>query len=208
MAKELKLISPIPPSVNHYLSYRAIKTREGRVMATSYKTKEAKQYQGMFKDYVKEQVEKQRWDINEFKGTHLYVDTIFYFPRRDMDCNNYFKVLLDAITDTKVVWEDDNIVCERVGRIMYDNQNPRIELVITPVSYVGIFDNDDKLRIYEERCKGCKRYSKNCVLLNRAKSGYIQEGITQEGCGYFKELKKPQIKISDEQRSENGKEKE
>lgn len=32
---------------------------------------------------------------------HYYVDAVFYFPRIDMDTNNYWKVAFDAITDWK-----------------------------------------------------------------------------------------------------------
>ena len=189
MQSELKLISPIPPSVNHYLSYRVVKSKNGKYIACSYKTKEATEYQKSFIKYVSDEVEKQGWDINELEGKHIYVDTIFYFPRIDMDCNNYFKVLLDAITDTKKVWKDDNIVCERVQHIYYDNQNPHIEISIRPVNYIGIFDNNDKAQSFEEKCKGCSRYARNCSLLNRTKAGYIHDGITQDSCPYFKSCK-------------------
>lgn len=182
---ELKLISSIPPSVNHYLSYRVIKSNN-RYIACSYKTKEANTYQKEFVKYVTNEVEKQGWDMTNFQNLHLYVDTIFYFPRKDMDANNYFKVLLDAITDSHVVWEDDNLVCERVQQIYYDSKNPHIEVSIHPVSYIGIFDNYDKLKKYELKCENCCRFSKNCSLLARAKMGYIQEGIAQDDCLFFK----------------------
>lgn len=188
MNNELKLISPVPPSVNHYLSYRVVKSK-GRYIACSYKTKESTTYQKEFQKYVTEEVKKQGWDIESLGDMHIYVDTTFYFPRTDMDCNNYFKVLLDAITNTKLVWKDDNVVCERVKHIYYDSSNPHIEISIHPVSYVGIFDNSDKLTVFEERCKNCCRYARNCSLLCRAKAGYIQEGVTQEECACFKQKK-------------------
>lgn len=189
---ELKLISPIPPSVNHYLSYRVVKIN-GKSIPCSYKTKEATTYQKEFEKYVISEVEKQHWDINAVQDKHLYVDTIFYFSRVDMDCNNYFKVLLDAITNTKLVWKDDNIVCERVQRIFYDSKNPHIEISIHPVEYIGIFDNDDKLNLFENRCKRCCRYARNCSLLNRAKAGYVQEAITQDDCFFFKTIKSTNV---------------
>ncbi|MCQ2770650.1 MAG: hypothetical protein MJ236_02490, partial [Clostridia bacterium] len=51
--KDLYLTSPIPPSVNHYLSYRAV-MKNGRPMATSYKPKEVVDYKKDFTDYVNE----------------------------------------------------------------------------------------------------------------------------------------------------------
>ncbi len=189
MNNELKLVSPIPPSVNHYLSYRVVKSKNGKSIACSYKTKEATNYQKEFQQYVISEAKLQGWNIEEVGNSHLYVDTIFYFPRTDMDCNNYFKVMLDAITNTQMVWKDDNIVCERVQQIYYDSKNPHIEISIHPVSYVGIFDNNDKLQNFERRCKNCTRYSRNCSLLNRVRAGYIQEGISQDDCLFFKQNK-------------------
>ena len=58
------------------------------------------------------------------------MDCIFYFPRIDMDANNYFKCMADAITDAKTVWIDDVQLCERVQRIFYNTENPRVEITI------------------------------------------------------------------------------
>lgn len=106
-----------------------------------------------------------------------------------MDCNNYFKVMLDSITNTGKVWEDDNIVCERVSQIFYDSQNPHIEISIHPVDYIGIFDNNDEMKNFENMCDGCARYTRNCSLLKKAKQGYIQDGVTKESCSFFKSKK-------------------
>lgn len=188
MKQTLRLTTPIPPSVNHYLAYRVVKTRR-RYMAIPYTTKEAKTYQKEFTDYVIEEAKKQGWDIDKVGEKHIFVDAMFYFPRIDMDCNNYFKVMLDAITDAKIVWTDDNIVCERVKGIQYDSANPHIELVIHPVDYIGIFDNSERLEEFENRCKTCSRYARNCYLLNRAITGHIEDGVNQYTCASFKKRK-------------------
>lgn len=91
-----------------------------------------------------------------------------------MDCNNYFKCMLDAITDSKKVWEDDNVVCERVNGIFYDSANPRIEMIISPVDYIGIFKDLSQLEEFESNCIGCSRYKRNCSILQKAKEGEIQ----------------------------------
>ena len=91
--------------------------------------------------------------------------------------NNYFKCMLDAITDSQLVWLDDNVTCERVQRIYYDTENPRVELDIFPVNYIGIFDNVSHLNQFENKCVGCKRYERNCSLLQKAKEGKIQKDI-------------------------------
>lgn len=185
---ELRLTSPIPPSVNHYLSYRAI-IKNGRPMATSYKTPEAGRYRKEFSDYVCVEAESQGWDLKPDAKQHFYVDAVFYFDKTSRDCNNYFKVMLDAITDTGLVWLDDNVVCERVQRIYYDSENPRIELTIYPVEYIGVFDNASQLDAFVSCCIGCTRYNNNCSILRKAKEGRIQKEITDGVCTKRKERK-------------------
>lgn len=188
MVKHLYLTSPLPPSVNHYLGTRAI-MKNGRPMAMVYETKEAKDYKKYFKKYIQEQVKLQDWYSSMDKAQHYYCDCVFYFDRIDKDCNNYFKCSLDAITETELVWSDDNTVCERVNRIYYDNENPRIEMDIYPVEYIGIFNNEENLVSFENRCKNCMRYIRNCSILRKAKEGRIQDEILHFECSKYKEKK-------------------
>lgn len=184
----LKLISPIPCSVNHYLGTRAI-MKNGKPMAMIYETGDAKKYKKEFGKYIKEQVKLQNWIMSNDKTQHIYCDCVFYFDRIDKDCNNYFKLLLDSITESECVWIDDNVVCERVNRIYYDSKNPRIELTIYPVEYIGIFNNQEQLCEFENKCKFCKRYLRNCSIFNKAKEGRIQEEINNElVCNKYKEI--------------------
>ena len=185
---ELFLTSVIPPSVNHYLSYRAV-IKKGRPLAVSYKPKEVVEYRKNFAEYVTAEVEKQGYDYIHDGKHHFYVDAIFYMPRVDMDANNYWKVLLDAITDTQLVWKDDNVVCERVQAIYYDPENPRIELHIYPTNYIGIFDTEEERNTFVDRCSGCIRYKRNCSILKRAKEGRIQDDIINKQCHKYKEKK-------------------
>ena len=185
----LFLTSPMPPSVNHYLSYRAI-IKNGRPMAMSYCTNEAKKYKSDFSDYVKQQVKKQGYKLSPDKTRHFYVDSVFYFDRQGKDCNNYYKCLLDAITDTQLIWLDDNVVCERVQRIYYDASNPRIELDIHPVDYIGVFDNASHLESFTSKCVECIRHNRNCSILQRAKEGKIQPEIADGVCTKFKKNKR------------------
>ena len=184
----LKLVSPIPPSVNHYLGWRAI-MKNGKPMAMSYETSEAKKYKKEFKEHIVEQVKLQDWNLSIDPMQHFYVDAIFYFDRIDKDANNYFKVQLDSITETGLIWVDDNVVCERVQRIYYDSENPRIELTIYPVDYIGIFDNQEQLNKFENKCKTCSRYARNCSILKKAKEGRIQETIQNNINSKYKEIK-------------------
>lgn len=182
------MTSPLPPSVNHYLAYRAI-MKNGKPMAMSYKTQEAAKYQSYFTDYVKQEVVKQNYDLEPNKTRHFYIDAVFYFDRIDKDPNNYFKCMLDAITDSKLIWLDDNVTCERVQRIYYDSKNPRIELDIYPVDYIGIFDNAACLQVFENKCAGCKKYNRNCTILHKAKEGRIQDEVVNMICQKFTPIK-------------------
>lgn len=192
----LKLTSPIPPSSNHYLAYRAI-IKNGRPMAMSYCTTEAKHYKEWFSNYVSEEVKRQGWSATPNKFQHFYVDTVFYFPRVDMDSSNYFKVMLDAITDTQLIWLDDNVALERVQAVYYDSDNPRIEICIHPVDYIGVFDNAPHLEAFVSKCADCTRGTRNCSLLNKAKEGKIQEEIVDGVCARYKCKKELKEDIKD-----------
>ena len=185
--KVLKLISPIPMSVNHYLGTRVV-MKNKKPMAMVYETGDAKKYKKIFGEYIKEQVKLQNWIMSKDKTQHIYCDCVFYFDRMDKDCNNYFKLLLDSITESEVVWIDDNVVCERVNRIYYDSSNPRIELSIYRTDYIGIFDNKKQLDEFEIKCKTCKRYKRNCSLLKKAKEGRIQEEICDLKCSKYNKI--------------------
>ena len=186
---ELHITSPIPPSVNHYMGYRAI-MRGGKPLSVPYKTADAKAFQKEFTDIVVGAVRDQGWETTKNIKQHFYVDALFYFPRKRMDCNNYWKVLLDTITDTKLIWEDDNVVCERAQGIFYDAKNPRIELTIKPVDYIGVFDNASQLEQFESNCIGCSRYDRNCKILRQAKDGRVQEEIKNGKCVKFNNERK------------------
>ena len=132
----------------------------------------------------------QGWKNTFSKWQHFYADAVFYFDKISRDANNYFKVMLDAITDTQLVWPDDNVVCERVQRIYYDTDNPRIELRIYPVSYVGIFDTVPQYETFLSNCLGCTRYKRNCSVLGKARIGRVSDDITDCVCSKYKPIPK------------------
>ena len=186
--EKLKLISPIPPSVNHYTSVRTI-IKNGKPVSIVYETKEAKDYKKKFKKIIEEEIKKQNWNREVNDTQHFYVDAVFYFDRIDKDCSNYEKCLDDTITETQLIWKDDNVALFRPQRIYYDAQNPRIELEIYPVNYIGVFDNASQLEEFESNCIGCSRYKRNCSLLKKAKEGRIQEEIQGLKCSKYKQIK-------------------
>ncbi len=158
-------------------------------MTMSYKKPEAIKYQKDFANYVKKEAKKQGWVKSNNKFQHYYMDCIFYFDRVDKDANNSFKCLADAITDSEAVWIDDTQLCERVQGIYYDSENPRIEITIHEVEYIGVFNNASQLEEFESNCIGCKRYKRNCSLLKKAIEGKIQANIHDNKCDNFSPIK-------------------
>ena len=116
MDNVLKLVSPIPPSQNHYTGIRVIKSGN-KTIPMVYKTKEAKDYEKIFDKIVRDSVKKQGYITCEDKEQHFNVDAVFYFDRKHKDSSNADKVLLDVITRTKLVWEDDSTALFRPQRI-------------------------------------------------------------------------------------------
>jgi crossover junction endodeoxyribonuclease RusA len=155
-----------------------------------YETAEAKKYKKEFTKYIKEQVKLQQWNLIPNKTQHFYIDCVFYFDRIDKDANNYFKLLLDSITETQLIWLDDNVTCERVNGVFYDSANPHIDIIIYPVDYVGIFPTVEQLEDFKSNCIACKRYKDGkCSILNKAIEGRIQEEISDFKCNKYSKLK-------------------
>lgn len=180
---ELKLICKDFISVNHYMSYRAVGKR---VMA--YKPKETKKFEKEFGKYIKEEIEKQHW-IKPDKGVFVNIHTTFYFPRIDMDAQNYFKSICDIMTN-QGVWEDDNITMEHVDRIYYDSENPRIELTLTVSDNIGIFDNNNDYREFKSNCENCNRFKEGkCSLYKKSLESRIQKEIIKDEDNKWKCLK-------------------
>ena len=175
--------------MNHYIKPRAFIVR-GKAQVTLYETADAKKYKKDFANYIREQVSLQKWDLTPNKTQHFYIDCVFYFDRIDKDANNYFKLLLDSITETQLIWLDDNVTCERVNGIFYDSKNAHIDITIYPVDYVGIFPTVNQLQSFESNCITCNRYKDGkCSIFNKAKEGRIQEEIQGFQCSKYKSLK-------------------
>ncbi|MCP1159260.1 RusA family crossover junction endodeoxyribonuclease [Bacillus infantis] len=188
MVKQLKLtVQGIPPSVNHYMGYRGVRKGNG-CMVMAYTKPEANKFKKKFSTYAKEQVKLQEWDIESTRDIHHYVDCIFYFDRTDKDEQNYMKVLCDTLNG--IAYIDDKKVLTRTHEVFYDSANPRIEITIHPVTYRGIFPNELHMQQFEENCMTCKRYKRNCSILNKAKEGRVQGEIDGEFvCGKYSKIK-------------------
>ena len=178
---KLQLVLPVPTSINalyiNQFTYdpsirRRIPTG-GRILS-----KDGEKCKKEIQSQAKKQLKEQEWDYNwtADKNNFVYQDAVIYFSRRGRDDSNTYKLLNDSLE--KIVYENDSRVLVRTQKILYDSKNPRIELTITPVDYVGIFKNQDEADGFEERCSGCSRYREGrCSILVDSLAGTIREEI-------------------------------
>lgn len=125
------------------------------------------------------QMQGQDWDYDWTKEGYLYLDTVIYFQKRGTDDNNIYKLLCDALE--KIVYDNDSRVLVRTQRIMYSTHNPRVEVRLSPVQFVGIFDNLDSLGAFEDKCKMCSRYRKgSCSILKDSTIGTERTEVNLE----------------------------
>lgn len=192
--KHLKLVCKEFISVNHYMNYRV----QGKIVV-AYKPKETKEFEKQFGKYVKQEIQKQNW-IKPDKGKFIILDTIFYFPRVDMDAQNYFKSICDICTKCNV-WEDDNIVMERVNGVYYDSKNPRIEMDIYESEKLGIFESKEEYKEFRNNnCDKCSKKSdgseRSCTIHKKILENRIIEEVTKDELNTWRcnKLKEKKIK--------------
>lgn len=178
MSNSLKLTIPIPPSINNdYMKPRAIMTH-GKPMAMLYESKVAKDFKKSIVDMVKKEIKLQNFKTQLDKYTRI--EWTWYFARVNQDTNNYYKCMIDALTECDMlIWRDDNISANNDKRIYYDSSNPRVELNIYYEDWIGVFDN---IELYNQfvfdNCNQCKRGLKgNCSIHSKALENKIQEEI-------------------------------
>jgi Holliday junction resolvase RusA-like endonuclease len=163
--KTLKLISPLPPSVNSYLHYRVASAGKKKFVQ-AYPTEETTIYKNFFSDYVKDQMREQNW-IRPEKGKLVFVRIIFYLDRKRKDPNNLLKVPFDVLTEANA-YIDDDIALPIVDRVYIDKANPRMEIEITESSYIGIFDSKEDLEEFKNKnCSQCKKDPEHCSIFKK-----------------------------------------
>lgn len=187
---ELKLVLPMSVSINElYINEWAYqfnpKTRRKERMPTGRKilSEKGRRVKSRIQAEARMQLMEQseQWDYEWTKDNYIYQYMTFYFPRRGMDDNNQLKLLNDSLE--KVIYDNDSRVLCVTEKIMYDSKNPRIELKLTPVSYVGIFEDQHDADDFEARCEfgetnGCSRYRKgSCSILKDSLAGTVREEI-------------------------------
>lgn len=172
----LKIVSPIPPSVNNYLNYRVQKNpRNGKLFVQAYKSQESLKFENKFKKIVKQSVKDQEW-VKPDKDKYIIIRATFYFPKHGMDINNHWKLPLDVF---KVggVYIDDSRVVEGARRVYIDKDNPRIEFDIWEAPFLGIFDSQwDFEKFKNANCRFCKKNPERCGTITKA----LQNRLTGE----------------------------
>jgi len=180
----LYLTSEVPPSINNdYLKPRAVMIH-GKPMSMMYETKKAKDYKKKFKKHIKEEVKKQGFVRED--GKYVMLEWTFYFARSNQDTNNYLKVPIDSITDSEMIWKDDNLSMNTDVDIFYDSKNPHVEIKLYYLDKIGIFKNQDELDLFvDNNCSNCKKGNKigqkgGCSFYKKALENRIQDEIDME----------------------------
>jgi hypothetical protein len=191
MKMQLHLTLPLPLSLNQlYINEYKYnpKTRKHEPTGRRILSDKGVMSKKNIQKYAKKLMKKQEWDYDWTKTNYIYMDTVIYFNKKGRDDNNIYKILCDSLE--KIAYDNDSRVLIRTQRIMYDTENPHIEVVLSPVEYIGIFDNQAELDEFEENCETCSRYLKGrCGILVKAKEGRIQKEIQSMECSEYKERK-------------------
>lgn len=186
---ELKLTLPLPTSLNalyiNKFGYNP-KTRSRVPTGQRILSKEGEQNKAAIQLAANEQIKNGNWDYEYTLENYIYMDTEIYFNRKGRDDNNVYKLLCDALE--KIVYENDSRVLIRTQKILYNPDDPKVIVTFSPVEYKGIFDNEVHMNVFEANCMNCKRYKRNCSILNKAKEGRIQEEIKDFVCSKFSQL--------------------
>ncbi|HEY8892618.1 MAG TPA: RusA family crossover junction endodeoxyribonuclease [Clostridium sp.] len=152
-------------------------------MAMMYETAEAKKFKKNMVKLIKEEIIKQEFKF-ETKPYFVMTEWTFFFPKTNMDSNNYFKTFLDAITNLNgLIWEDDNISMVKDANIYYDSENARAEVKIYASPRVGIFNDKSEYDTFVNTyCSKCKKGNKiglkgGCSVYKNAMESRIKEEI-------------------------------
>ena len=168
--ERLLITSPLPVTLNNYIKPRAING-----MAMMYETSEAKKFKKQFIKLFIDEVEKQEWESTHDRNDFYIVHATWYFDKQNRDSNNMWKIMLDAITDTQLVWLDDRQTIERTVRIFYDTENPMVELEIFKAKWVGVFNSQEQHDEFVfNNCTLCSKNKENCTIYKNALESRIK----------------------------------
>jgi crossover junction endodeoxyribonuclease RusA len=188
--KQLKIVGPIPPSVNNYLNYR-VQTKNKRRFVQAYKSEASLIFENIFLKISEEAAREQAW-VKPTPEKYIIVECTFYFPRHGMDSNNHYKLPLDVLKSAGI-YHDDSKVIERTKRIYIDSKDPKIELIIYESNYVGIFDSERELEVFKfKNCINCSKNHEKCSIFKGALENRLTGDINLDynNCNKIKPRKK------------------
>jgi Holliday junction resolvase RusA-like endonuclease len=187
---KIKLVLPLPVSINKlYINQYTWNPKTKTRVPTGKRimSEEGKKIKKLIQLETIKQLQSQEWDYEWTKSNYIYQDCYIYMNRAGRDDNNIFKLLNDSLE--KIVYDNDSHVLTRTQRILIDSENPRVELIISQVPFRGIFDTEEQMQQFEEKCKTCRRYKNNCSILKKAKEGRIQKEIDENlNCIKYKNI--------------------
>ena len=188
----LHITSQLPVTLNNYTKSRVIYVN-GKPMPSVYETTDAKKFKKYFKKLLEETVANFDWNNDsEHRDMFYLVEATWYFEKQNRDSNNMWKIMLDAVTETGLIWTDDRQVIERTKRIYYDTANPRVEIDIREAEWVGIFDTPSHLTNFTtNNCDKCSKDKDHCSIIKGALESRITGNISLEDwtCNKLKEKK-------------------
>jgi Holliday junction resolvase RusA-like endonuclease len=194
---KLRLQLPVPTSLNQlYIQKYEWNAKLKMKIPSNVKilSKEGEQCKKVIQQKAIYQMalQKENWDYEWTKTGYIYMDIICYFSRRGTDCDNTLKILCDSLQG--IIYDNDSRVLPRFQRVLYDTDCPRLEVLLHEVNYVGSLGTKEQAEAFEDVCRGCQRYTKNCSILKSAKSGQVQTQIHNNVCSEFKEKITTKIK--------------
>ena len=118
---QIKLILPIPPSVNACYANRNIKGMRGRIL-----TEEGRNWKNLAGWEARVAAKQVGWEITKEK---VVIEVIAYWQdARKHDMNNTHKLLADAFEG--ILYENDKMVLMRDMDFSIDRKKPRLEVTI------------------------------------------------------------------------------
>ncbi|KRL08015.1 hypothetical protein FC92_GL001088 [Liquorilactobacillus hordei DSM 19519] len=69
---------------------------------------------------------------------HWYLDCGFVLKRKNQDCNNFFKILIDSFIGLAI--EDDKNILPRVQWLDYDTKNPKTMIYLHKVNQLELLN--------------------------------------------------------------------
>lgn len=178
---ELKLKLPLPISINSlYINKYSYNPETKKREPTGERVLSQKGLicKKQIQKITKQELKKQIWDYEYTENRFVYIDTYIIFNKMGRDDDNIYKLLKDSLQG--LVYKNDSKALVRTQMVLFDTENPHIEIIIHPVDFIGIFNNEQELDNFESVCKSCNRYGRNCSILKSAKEGRIQEEINKE----------------------------